>query len=140
MVKGVKNRAFGVDNLSNINSVIALGCIHSMNKKKTSSRHPHINQNGLKLSVASCAHSTLNALGELECLYRGTSHFLFIQSLSLPSEFCFFIFCLVYRPDPNWATIQISSYLSHDIYIGSHFCLVSNIYNDNKKSIISMFI
>ena len=87
-------------------------------------RCQHINQNRLKLSVASHTHSALTALKGLKCLYRGTPHFPFIQSLFLSSESCFFVFCLVYRPDPNQATIQIGSHLSHDIYIGSHSCLV----------------
>ena len=87
-------------------------------------RHQYTNQNGLKLNVVSHTHSALIILGELKYLYKDTPHFPFIQSLSLLSESCFFVFCLVYRPDPNWTTIQIGSHLSYDTYIGSHSCLV----------------
>ena len=57
MVKGVKNEAFGVDSLSNVNSVIALGCIHSMNKKKKK-QYARVPQELEKLRLFSYSHIT----------------------------------------------------------------------------------
>ena len=39
MIKEVKNKAFEVDNLFNVNSVIALNCIHLMNQKNQKKSH-----------------------------------------------------------------------------------------------------